>query len=181
MLTIDHLEEIGTSRVQTRRLETLVLTSGPEDGVPVLLIHGNASSSTFWEEVMVALPPRYRAIAPDLRGYGETEDKLIDATRGSADWVDDLLALKQALGIGKYHVAGHSLGGFVLWRLIAEDAPNVLSATFVAPGSPYGFGGTKDVEGTPTWLDFAGSGGGLVNPDMARMMAEGERGTDHPS
>ena len=180
METIDHLEGVGTGLVPTDRLETFVLTSGPEDGVPVLLVHGNASSSTFWEEVMVALPPRYRAIAPDLRGYGETEDKLIDATRGSGDWVDDLLALKRALGIGKYHVAGHSLGGFVIWRLIAQDAPNVLSATFVAPGSPYGFGGTKDVEGTPTWPDFAGSGGGLVNPDMARMMADCERGTDHP-
>src|SRR5690606_42052981 len=103
MLTIDHLEGIGTSRVQTSRLDTFVLTSGPEDRVPVLLIHGNASSSTFWGEVMVALPPQYRAIAPDLRGYGETDDKLIDATRGTGDWVDDLPALQQARGIGTYH------------------------------------------------------------------------------
>ena len=181
MAVINHLEGIGTSRVRTSRLEQFVLTSGPEDGVPVLLVHGNASNSTFWEEVMLALPPRYRAIAPDLRGYGETEDKLIDATRGSADWVDDLLALKEALGIERYHVAGHSLGGFVLWRLVAEDAPNVLSATFVAPGSPYGFGGTRDLDGTPTHPDFAGSGGGLVNPEMVRRMTAGDRSTEDPS
>lgn len=180
MTAIRHLEGVGTRRVRTSRLETFVLESGPEDGVPVLLVHGNASCSTFWEEVMVALPPGYRAIAPDLRGYGETEDKAIDATRGSADWVDDLLALKEALGIERWHVAGHSLGGFVLWRLVAADAPNVLSATFVAPGSPYGFGGTRDVRGTPTHDDFAGSGGGLVNAEMAQRMAAGDRGTDHP-
>lgn len=180
MTAIRHLEGVGTRRVRTSRLETFVLESGPEDGVPVLLVHGNASCSTFWEEVMVALPPGYRAIAPDLRGYGETEDKTIDATRGSADWVDDLLALKEALGIERWHVAGHSLGGFVLWRLVAVDAPNVLSATFVAPGSPYGFGGTRDVRGTPTHDDFAGSGGGLVNAEMAQRMAAGDRGTDHP-
>ena len=180
MAVIDHLEGVGASRVGTARLEMSVLTSGPEDGVPVLFVHGNASSSTFWEEVMVALPARYRAIAPDLRGYGDTEDLPIDATRGSGDWVDDLLALKKALGIGRYHVVGHSLGGFVLWRLVGEDAANVLSATFVAPGSPFGFGGTKDVSGTPTHADFAGSGGGLVNPDMARLMAAGDRGSEHP-
>src|SRR5690606_41332449 len=111
MAVINHLEGIGTSRVRTSRLEQFVLTSGPEDGVPVLLVHGNASNSTFWEEVMLALPPRYRAIAPDLRGYGETEDKLIDATRGSADWVDDLLALTEALGIERYPVAGPLASG----------------------------------------------------------------------
>ncbi len=181
MAIIHHLEGIGTRRVPTSRLEAFVLTSGPEDGVPVLLLHGNASNSTYWEEVMVALPPGYRAIAPDLRGYGETEDKTIDATRGSAEWVDDLLALKEALGIGRYHAVGHSLGGFVLWRLVAEDAANVISATFVAPGSPYGFGGTRGLDGRPTYPDFAGCGGGLVNPEMVRRMTAGDRGTDDPS
>ncbi len=178
---VNHLAGITPHRVKTSRLEHYVLTSGPQDGVPVLFVHGNASSSTFWEEVMLALPPGYRAIAPDLRGYGGTEDALIDATRGVGDWVDDLLALREALGIGRYHVAGHSLGGAVLWGLIAADHADVASATFVAPGSPYGFGGTKDAGGTPTYDDFAGSGGGLVNPEMVRLMTNGERGSEHPA
>ncbi len=178
---INHLAGITPLKVKTSRLEHYVLTSGPQDGVPVLLVHGNASSSAFWEEVMLALPPTYRALAPDLRGYGGTEDELVDATRGVGDWVDDLLALREAMGIGRYHVAGHSLGGAVLWGLIAADSADIVSATLVAPGSPYGFGGTKDAHGTPTYADFAGSGGGLVNPDMVRMMGEGERGTGHPA
>jgi len=158
-----------------------VLTSGLADGTPVLFVHGNASSSTFWEDVMLGLPSGFRAIAPDLRGYGSTDDVLIDATRGVGDWVDDLLSLKETLGIDKYHVAGHSLGGAVLWGLIAADSGDILSATLVAPGSPYGFGGTKDADGTPTYPDFAGSGGGLVNPEMVRRMTEGDRGADDPS
>jgi len=36
----------------------------------VLFIHGNFSSATWWEETMVKLPPQYRAIAPDQRGFG---------------------------------------------------------------------------------------------------------------
>ena len=181
MSTIPTIPGVTSQRVETPRLTMHVLTSGPADGTPVLFIHGNASSSTFWEEVMVGLPTGFRAIAPDLRGYGSTDDVLVDATRGVGDWVDDLLALKQTLSIDKYHVAGHSLGGAVVWGLIAADAANILSATQVAPGSPYGFGGTKDVDGTPTYPDFAGSGGGLVNPEMVRRMTEGDRGADDPS
>ncbi|MBL1981045.1 alpha/beta fold hydrolase, partial [Klebsiella pneumoniae] len=77
MGSIPTLEGIESRTVQTPRLRQHVLLSGPADGTPVLLIHGNASSSTYWEETMLALPDGYRAVAPDLRGYGDTEDKLI--------------------------------------------------------------------------------------------------------
>jgi pimeloyl-ACP methyl ester carboxylesterase len=181
MSSIPTLPGVTSTRVPTSRLTQHVLSSGPDDGVPVLFVHGNASSATFWEEVMVELPPQYRAIAPDLRGYGDTDDVLIDSTRGIGDWVDDLLTLKSALGIDRYHVAGHSLGGAVLWGLVAADAPSILSATFVAPGSPFGFGSTHGVEGRPNYPDFAGSGGGLVNPEMVARMTAGDRGTEHQS
>ena len=178
MVNERHLPGIASARVPTDRLTQHVLFSGPEDGIPVLFVHGNASSATFWEETMLALPDGYRGVAPDLRGFGDTDDEPIDATRGTGDWVDDLLALKRALGLDRYHVAGHSLGGAVLWNLTAHDGPSLRSVTLVAPGSPFGFGGTRDVEGTPTYADFAGSGGGTVNADMVRMMAEGYRGTE---
>jgi len=93
MSKIPTLPGITSTMVATSRIQMHVLSSGPETGEPVLFIHGNASSATFWEETMLALPDGFRAIAPDLRGYGETEDLLIDATRGCGDWVDDLLAL----------------------------------------------------------------------------------------
>lgn len=148
MPTIPTLPGITSRRVATPRLTIHTLTSGPADGAPVLFVHGNASSSTFWEETMLALPAGYRAVAPDLRGYGDTDDVLVDATRGVSDWVDDLLALKAALGLGRYHAVGHSLGGSVLWGLLAADGANVISATVVAPGSPFGFGGTMGLDGT---------------------------------
>ncbi|GEM47164.1 alpha/beta hydrolase [Deinococcus cellulosilyticus] len=155
--------------VQTSRLRQWVRQHG--EGTAVLFIHGNASDSVYWEEVMLALPEGYRAIAPDLRGYGQTEDVLIDATRGVMDWVDDLLALLKELNVDRYHVVGHSLGGAVIWGLLAADAPRILSVTLAAPGSPFGFGGTRDAEGNPTTPDFAGSGGGTVNPDFPARIA----------
>ncbi len=170
-----------TSRIiTTPRIAIHALFSGPETGTPVVFIHGNASSATFWEETMLALPAGYRGIAPDLRGYGATEDKIIDATRGMGDWVDDLLALFAELGLARYHVVGHSLGGGVVYALIVADGARIASATLVDPVSPFGFGGTKDVAGTPCYPDFAGSGGGVVNPEFPKLIAAGDRSSDNP-
>lgn len=180
MSSIPTLPGIASRLIDTPRLRMHVLTSGPESSVPVLFIHGNASSATFWEEIMLNLPAGFRGVALDLRGYGDTEDTIIDATRGYGDWVDDFLGLVAALGIQHYHVVGHSLGGSLLFSLLPRAGAAVLSATLVNPGSPYGFGGTKDVAGTPCYADFAGSGGGVVNPDFPRLMAAGDRSSDNP-
>ncbi len=104
----------------------------------------------------------------------------MDATRGCGDWADDLIGLMDALDIERFHVVGHSLGGSVTWALLATAPGRLLSVTLAAPGSPYGYGGTKDVDGTPTWPDFAGSGAGLVNAEFARREGEGDRGIENP-
>ena len=55
MSTIPTLPGITSQMVQTPRLAVHALSSGPDDGIPVLFIHGNGSSATFWEETMLAL------------------------------------------------------------------------------------------------------------------------------
>src|SRR5690349_21387367 len=113
-MTIPTLSGVTPQTITSPRISTRVLFSGPDNGIPVLFLHGNASSATFWEQAMVDLPARYRAISPDQRGYGEADrSKKIDATRGMGDFSDDAFALLDALGIQKAHVAGHSMGGSV--------------------------------------------------------------------
>ncbi|MEW6400434.1 MAG: alpha/beta hydrolase [Chloroflexota bacterium] len=180
MSTIPTLPGITSTMVDTPRLKMHVLTSGPEDGAPVLFVHGNASSATYWEEIMLELPAGFRGIAPDLRGYGDTEDKLIDATRGMGDWLDDLTCLLDELKIDKVYAVGHSMGGTIVFGLVATAAGRVLSGTVVNPGSMYGFGGSKGVDGKANYDDFAGSGGGIVNPDFPKLMVAGDRSTDNP-
>lgn len=180
MSTVPTLPGIEAKMVSTPRINTHVLFSGAEGGTPVLFLHGNASSATYWEEIMLKLPGGFRGIAPDLRGYGDTEDKLIDATRGAGDFIDDILALLDALKIDKAHVVGHSMGGTLVLNLIATAPTRVLSGTVVNPGSPYGFGGSKGLDGTPNYDDFAGSGGGVVNLEFPKLMAAGDRSIDNP-
>ena len=180
-MTIPTLPGITSKMISTSRLTTRVLFSGADSGIPVLFLHGNASSATYWEAVMLALPDGFRGIAPDQRGYGDADRaKKIDATRGMSDFADDAIALLDQLDIDKAHIAGHSMGGSVIWQLLIDHPDRFLNVTLVAPGSPYGFGGTKDVNGTPNYADFAGSGGGTVNPQFTQAMANGDRGSDNP-
>jgi pimeloyl-ACP methyl ester carboxylesterase len=178
-MSVPTLSGIHAATITTDRLTTRVLTSGPADGTPVLFLHGNVSSATWWEETMLRLPDGYRGIAPDQRGFGEADPAAkVDATRGMGDFVDDALALIDHLGHDRFHLAGNSLGGVAAWWMLAECPERMISLTLADPGSPYGFGGTKDAEGTPTTDDFAGSGGGLINPELVRLIGEGDTSTD---
>lgn len=178
-MTDPTLPGIQAHTVSTPRITTRVLTSGPDDGIPVLFLHGNLSSATWWESTMVALPATYRAIAPDQRGYGDADPaSRIDATKGLGDLADDAVTLLDVLGIEHAHLVGNSLGSVVVWRLIAEHPQRWISVTQVDPGSPFGFGSTKDVEGTRCWDDYAGSGAGLINPELLRLLETRDRSTD---
>ncbi len=86
-----HLKGIRSSFVSKKRLRTHDLSSGDSKGTPIVLLHGNLSSATFFEELMLARSGQYRCIAPDIRGFGETEDLPIDASRGLRDPAEDLL------------------------------------------------------------------------------------------
>jgi pimeloyl-ACP methyl ester carboxylesterase len=162
--------------VDSGRLRTHVIESGPEDGIPVVLLHGNLSTGRFYEHLMPAAPDRYRVIAPDMRGFGDSERKPIDATRGLRDWSDDTHALLGALGIDRPpHLAGWSTGGAAIAHYAIDHG--AASLTLIDPVSPYGFGGTR-ADGTPCSPDYAGSGGGVASPDFVQRLAAGDRSTE---
>jgi pimeloyl-ACP methyl ester carboxylesterase len=160
--------------VDTDRLRMHLVESGPEDGIPVVLIHGNLSTGRFYEHLFEGAPQKYRLIAPDMRGFGDTEKVPIDATRGLRDWADDTAALLEALGVARPHLAGWSTGGAAI-AAYALDRP-VASLTLIDPVSPYGYGATK-LDGTPHFEDFAGSGGGTGSPEFTARLEAGDRST----
>jgi pimeloyl-ACP methyl ester carboxylesterase len=178
------MPSLQATTVQTDRIRTNCWVGGPEDGTPVLLVHGNLVSGRWFEAVAQRLPEGVRVVAPDLRGFGGTEPLPVDATRGLRDWSDDVAALVQSLGWagqGRVHVVGWSLGGGVVEQYAIDHAEDLASVTLLAPVSPYGFGGTHGSDGTPVWDDFAGSGGGAVNPDFSRRVAARDRSADDPA
>src|SRR5215469_11490812 len=171
------LPGVTAERVPTGRLTVAVLSVTGRSGQPVLFVHGNVSSSLFWQPVMLALPGRYRPLGIDLRGFGDTDPEPVDATRGVRDYADDLAAVIDALGLASVHLVGWSMGGGVVLQYLV-DRPGrhrIASLTLVDPVSPFGFGGTRGTDGTLCDPSGAGSGAGAVNPDFVARLAAGDR------
>ncbi len=84
-------------------------------GPPVLLVHGFPFDHTMWDAQIGALSERYRVVAPDLRGFGQsgvTEGKVT-----MEQFADDLAALLEALEVEEPVVfCGLSMGGYVAWQ-----------------------------------------------------------------
>ncbi len=115
--------ELRRRRVTAGGLGFHVVECGPEAGPPVLLLHGFPECWYSWRRQLAALGAAgFRAIAPDLRGYGES-DKPTQVSDYSPDKLtQDVVALANALGYKRLDVVGHDWGGAIAW----------LTASFVA-------------------------------------------------
>ncbi|WP_404312870.1 alpha/beta hydrolase [Agrococcus terreus] len=176
------LEGIEQRSVRTDRLEASVLRApgtdaASADAAPIVLIHGNVSSSLFFQPLMQALPRP--SIAIDLRGFGDSETLPVDATRGLRDLSDDVAAVLDALGVAGAHLVGWSMGGGVVLQLLLDRPELVRSVTLQAPVPPQGFGTRLD--GTLCAPDAAGTGGLGANPDFIARLAAGDTTADAPT
>jgi len=174
------LAGVSSRRIPTSRLTVNVLELPDRTGIPVVFVHGNVSSSLFWQPTMLALPAAYRPIAVDLRGFGDTDPAPVAATRGVRDFADDLAVTIDALELPQIHLVGWSLGGGVVLQYLLDAPERITSLTLVDPISPFGFGGTRGVDGALCDPNGAGSGGGCVNPDFLARLAAGDRSDDSP-
>ncbi|QTX05113.1 alpha/beta fold hydrolase [Agromyces archimandritae] len=172
------LPGIRSRRVAAARLEANVLEREAPAGAPaVVFVHGNVSSSLFWQPLMLALPSGIRPLAIDLRGFGDSETLPVDATRGVRDFSDDVASVLDALGLGRVHLVGWSMGGGVAMQLLIDRPESVASLTLQAPVSPYGYGAT-DAAGRLVTPDAAGTGGGAASAEFVRRLAAGDRSAD---
>lgn len=89
---------------------------------PIILIHGNMTSSKHWDVLMEVLDARYKVYALDLRGFGfSTYKRRIDSIK---DFSDDLKGLVDKLGLQRFSLAGWSTGGAVAMQF-AIDYPGL--------------------------------------------------------
>ena len=167
------LPGISAARIPTTRLTVNVLQIDGREGLPVVLVHGNVSSSLFWQRLMLDLPERYRPIAVDLRGFGDTDPAPVDATRGVADYADDVRATQAALQLDRAHIVGWSLGGGVVLQCLRDDPAAFASVTLVNPVSPYGFGGTVRRRRHPRRAVRPGFGRRHREPGLHRPIGRG--------
>jgi pimeloyl-ACP methyl ester carboxylesterase len=96
-------------------------------GAPLLLLHGWPEFWLTWEPVMTCLSHRFRLIAPDLRGFGDSGKP--NGPFGPHDHAADMLALLDALGIARAGIVGHDVGGAAMQPL-ARKAPERVAGLF---------------------------------------------------
>jgi haloacetate dehalogenase len=99
-------------------------------GPPVLLLHGYPQTHAIWHRMAGPLSARYRVVAADLRGYGDSgkpptaPDHAPYSKRAMAQ---DLVEAMALLGHPSFHVVGHDRGGRVAHRLALDHASRVRS------------------------------------------------------
>lgn len=130
-------ERIRTEPVPLSTGITLSVATGPRNGEPILFLHGFPESHRTWRRVLPELAADHFVVAPDQRGFaGSDRPGSVHAYRAECA-VEDLLALADALAIGRFTLVGHDWGGAVAWlaalrhpdrvaRLVIVNAPHPL-------------------------------------------------------
>jgi pimeloyl-ACP methyl ester carboxylesterase len=126
---------------QTRHIEANGITYHVVDegstGPAVLLLHGFPDTSSLWRHQIPALVAAgFRAVAPDLRGRGQTQAPPNVADYALGGMVPDLVAVLDALGIGRAHVVGHDFGAALAWIFAALRPERVDHLVVLSVGHP---------------------------------------------
>jgi pimeloyl-ACP methyl ester carboxylesterase len=107
------------------------------EGAAVLLLHGFPDSSRVWRHQIPALVGAgMRAIAPDLRGFGESERPEGVEEYAIARSVADMVVVLDALGVERAHVVGHDWGAGLAWALAAYVPARVERLVVMSVGHP---------------------------------------------
>ncbi len=115
-----------------------VVTAGPEDGTPVVLLHGFPDFWLGWRHQIPALAAAgYRVIVPDQRGYASSDKPPGLAPYRTDCLADDVIAIADALGVGTFHVVGHDWGGGVAWVLAGSHPERLRSLTVINCPQPH--------------------------------------------
>lgn len=122
--------------VQANGLNFHYLEWGNPGNPTVLMLHGVSQQAHSWDFIALALSHRFRVLSLDQRGHGDSDwapggDYSIEAQQGDID------AVVEALGLGKFSLMGHSMGGrnSYIW---ASRHPGVLDSLVIVDTGPQG-------------------------------------------
>jgi pimeloyl-ACP methyl ester carboxylesterase len=136
------------------------------EGDPLVLLHGGAVDSRFFDQNIDSLAERFRVIAIDLWGHGRSPDR--EGRFSLASFSTDVAEIIETVADGSAHVLGHSIGAAVALDLTLRRPDLVRQLIQISGGfdvdadPPTGMSIDQMVEGT---VQFLGSTYGEVSPD----------------
>jgi pimeloyl-ACP methyl ester carboxylesterase len=140
-----HVVQVGDHRV--------VYSEGGK-GETILLLHGFAASGDSWNRLAGTLTKKYRVIAPDLPGWGASTRIEAESYAYPAQ-LRRLESLVKALGLDRFHLVGHSMGGFLAAAYAAKFPERVITLCLLCPHGmtePVPSDLSRSVEQGDNWL-----------------------------
>ena len=123
---------LSRRRLDTDDMQLTAYVAGSTRMPPLVLIHGFTGSKQVWSRVARGMRSRYRVIAPDLAGHGESPDAPLSRYRVE-DHVQRLVSMFDRQQIESAHVAGSSFGGFIAARMAITHPSRVASLMLFDP------------------------------------------------
>lgn len=136
-----------------------VSTSGPDEGPPLVFVHGFGCDQGMWRHVVPAFTDRFRVVLLDLVGFGGSDLGAFDPERhGSLQgYADDVLEVCAELGLGPVRLVGHSVGAMIGVRAALTRPEAVDRLVLVCP--------------SPRYIDDEGYSGGFSKSDIDDLLA----------
>ncbi|MFB2550002.1 alpha/beta fold hydrolase [Ensifer soli] len=116
----------GRARVNGIRMH--YVTAG--EGEPLLLLHGTPKTHYYWYRLIPLLTPHFRVVAPDLRGFGDTDKPPAEEGYDSLTTATDVAELMTALGHERFHLHGEDRGAEFAYALAASRPERVKTLSF---------------------------------------------------
>jgi pimeloyl-ACP methyl ester carboxylesterase len=150
-------------------------------GPPVLLLHGFPDSSHVWRyQVPALVAAGMRVIAPDLRGFGESDKPESVRDYAITRSVADMVAVLEEVGIDRAHVVGHDWGAGLAWSLAAFVPERVERLVVMSVGHPNTLWNQTIEQREKAWyqllFQFTGVAEELLTRDNWKLFREWSRG-----
>ena len=138
--------DITEHRISSERHSTFYRACGPEDGPLIIMTHGWPELSISWRHQLSYLGGLgYRAIAPDMRGYGGSSLYTEHEAYVQREIVQDMVELIDSIGREQAVWIGHDWGSPVAWNVALHHPERVAAVASLCV--PYGFSGhPRDLE-----------------------------------
>jgi len=122
--------------VKTSYGSTHINASGPEDGYPLVLLHGAGLSSTVWFANIAALSAHHRVYAVDVIGDAgkSVAERLLDRRTDYAKWLNEVF---DGLNIERGDLLGHSYGGWLTLNMALAYPQRLRKIVLLAPAASY--------------------------------------------
>ena len=122
-----------SQRIRLPRVELHYLGWGEPQNPPIVLVHGGSAHAHWWDHIAIELAQKYRVIALDLRGHGDSSWPAPPSYEID-DYVADLTAFVVALRLPPLVLIGHSLGGLIALAYAARHSATLRALIVVDMG-----------------------------------------------